>query len=175
MDRLYQLLFGHLNTAQKGLVVLAVIAFIVLLLSDANKARTAFSASTNTMVGLVVLIFAGILLGSILQVTVPRPVIESYLGEKAGFWAIPLAVVVGAFTPGGPFVVFPLSATLLAIGARLDVVMAYITAWTAIALTRATVEMAFLTPRVVAIRILVGLPLPFIAAWLTRFLAGWIR
>lgn len=51
---------------------------------------------------------------------------------------------------------------------------AFIVAWSTIALGRAPFELAFFNPKIVVTRILVGIPFPIIAGYLTKVVSGLI-
>jgi hypothetical protein len=76
-----------------------------------------------------------------------------------------LATVGGALTPGGPVVGFAIGAAALKGGAGAPQVIAYSTAWALYAIHRLVLyEVPMMPPRVVWLRAMVSLPLPFIAA-----------
>jgi hypothetical protein len=78
---------------------------------------------------------------------------------------ITLATIGGAVTPGGPVVGFAIGAAALKGGAGAPQVVAYTTAWALFAIHRLVLyEVPMMPPRVVWLRALVCLPLPFIAA-----------
>jgi uncharacterized membrane protein YraQ (UPF0718 family) len=58
---------------------------------------------------------------------VPRAFIAKWLGEKAGFKGVALATGIGAVTPGGPMISFPLVSSLSKAGASRSTVIAYLT------------------------------------------------
>ncbi|MCW5686803.1 MAG: hypothetical protein KIT85_20605, partial [Pseudolabrys sp.] len=76
-----------------------------------------------------------------------------------------VATVAGALTPGGPVVGFAIGAAALKGGAAMPQVIAYATAWALFALHRLLVwEVPMMPARLVWLRALVSLPLPFLAA-----------
>ena len=66
----------------------------------------------------------------------PRETMIRWLGEESGFRGMIIATLAGAFTPGGPFVQFPIVAALLKSGAGIGPLMAYISAWSLLGLNR---------------------------------------
>ena len=120
------------------------------------------------------MIFAGIALGSVIQVVVPKEVIAKTLGKESGLLGILLATGLGAVVPGGPYVVYPVFAFLYAAGADISPIIAFIVAWSTIALGRVPFELAFFNLKIVATRILVSIPFPIIAGYLTKVVSGLI-
>jgi hypothetical protein len=95
----------------------------------------------------------------------PRTLIAPWLGPESGLTGVVLATLGGALTPGGPVVGFAIGAAALKGGAGTPQVIAYSTAWALYAIHRLVLyEVPMMPPRVVWLRALVCLPLPFIAA-----------
>lgn len=95
----------------------------------------------------------------------PKTLIAPWLGPESGLTGVLLATVGGALTPGGPVVGFAIGAAALKGGAGAPQVIAYSTAWALYAVHRLVLyEVPMMPPRVVWLRAMVCLPLPFIAA-----------
>jgi uncharacterized membrane protein YraQ (UPF0718 family) len=95
----------------------------------------------------------------------PRALIAPWLGPESGLTGVLIATLGGALTPGGPVVGFAIGAAALKGGAGAPQVIAYSTAWALYAVHRLVLyEVPMMPPRVVWLRALASLPLPFIAA-----------
>ncbi|MDI1343481.1 MAG: hypothetical protein PSV22_05185 [Pseudolabrys sp.] len=95
----------------------------------------------------------------------PKALIAPWLGPESGLTGVLLATLGGALTPGGPVVGFAIGAAALKGGAGAPQVIAYSTAWALYAIHRLVLyEVPMMPPRVVWLRAMVCLPLPFIAA-----------
>jgi hypothetical protein len=95
----------------------------------------------------------------------PQALISTWLGPNSGLTGTLLASIAGALTPGGPMVGFALGAAALKGGAGAPQVIAYATAWALYAVHRLLLyEIPMMPARVVWLRALVSLPLPFLAA-----------
>ena len=95
----------------------------------------------------------------------PKALIAPWLGPESGVTGVLLATVGGALTPGGPVVGFAIGAAALKGGAGAPQVIAYSTAWALYAVHRMVLyEVPMMPARVVWLRALASLPLPFIAA-----------
>lgn len=165
---LYELVFGGYNPIQKGLVIFTVVMFSVLYAIDPEKGRSAVATSGETFINVLLLILAGVLLGFIIQIVVPKDLIARVLGEESGLLGILISTGLGGLMPGGPYVVYPVPSSLYAAGADLPPIISFIFAWSAIAMGRIPFELAFFNTRIVTLRILVGIPLPIIAGILAR-------
>lgn len=91
--------------------------------------------------------------------------VSRMLGDHAGFRAIGIAAGVGAVTPGGPITSFPLVAALRAAGSGDFALIAFVTSWSTLGMQRILIwELPLMGEHFTLLRILVSIPLPFIAA-----------
>jgi hypothetical protein len=96
----------------------------------------------------------------------PQEWMLAWFGPGTGPLGMVIAAIAGALTPGGPVIGFALATTALKSGAGAPQVIAYTIAWALFALQRVIIyEIPAMPPRVVWLRVLVSLPLPFLAAW----------
>jgi len=101
----------------------------------------------------------------------PNEWVAPWLGPESGFLGVVIATIGGALTPGGPVVGFSLGAAALKSGAGAPQVIAYTTAWALYAIHRLLIwEVPMMPARMVWLRAMVSLPLPFIAAALAMLL-----
>jgi hypothetical protein len=91
--------------------------------------------------------------------------IARVLGGESGIVGVFVAMALGAVTPGGPMVSFPLALVLVKLGVSGPQLTAYISAWSVFALHRMLVyELPMLGGRFCRLRIAVSLPVPPMAA-----------
>jgi hypothetical protein len=101
----------------------------------------------------------------------PNEWVAPWIGPESGFLGVVIATIGGALTPGGPVVGFSLGAAALKSGAGAPQVIAYTTAWALYAIHRLLIwEVPMMPARMVWLRAMVSLPLPFIAAALAMLL-----
>ena len=109
------------------------------------------------------------LLAALVTALISRATIAKWLGEKSGAKGVALATGIGAVTPGGPMMSFPLVASLAKAGAGRATLIAYLTSWETLGFQRILVwEIPLLGFEYTAIRFIASLPLPFIAALLSE-------
>jgi hypothetical protein len=109
-------------------------------------------------------IMIGVVGSGYIAAIMPEDLITSWIGPKTGLLGIAIATLAGAITPGGAVVGFSVGAAALKGGGGAPQVIAYSTAWSLYALTRLmNWEIAMMPPRVVWLRALVSIPLPFLA------------
>ncbi len=113
-------------------------------------------------------ILIGMALAAMTQVVLPTEIISRWMGAGSGILGIVIGMAAGAIVPGGPYVVLPLAGSVMASGAGVGAMAAFITAWSVTPLTRTLMwELPFLGGRFTAARLLVTLPFPVIAGLLT--------
>ncbi|MFB0558977.1 MAG: permease [Dehalococcoidales bacterium] len=98
------------------------------------------------------LIFAFIVAGMI-QHLVPVEMIAKWVGAESGFRGNLIGTAVGSLTPGGPFVTLPIAAGLLRAGAGIGTMIAFMTAWSLIAVSRMPLEVGILGWKFALIRL----------------------
>jgi len=109
------------------------------------------------------------------QVLIPHEWIQGALGRDSGLRGIALASAAGIATPAGPFVSLPIAATLLRAGAAPEAVVAYLSAWSLLAVHRLVAwEVPILGARFALLRYAICAVLPILAGLLTRGLGRWL-
>jgi uncharacterized membrane protein YraQ (UPF0718 family) len=133
--------------------------------------RSGVKGGAVDFVRLIPRIAIGVLGSGFLAEMMPHELVSRWLGPDSGFSGTLLASLAGALTPGGPMVGFALGAAALKGGAGTPHVIAYITAWALFAVPRLILwEIPMMPARVVWLRVVVSLPLPFLAAWAAMLL-----
>jgi uncharacterized membrane protein YraQ (UPF0718 family) len=110
-------------------------------------------------------ILLGVVGSGYIAAILPEQVVGHWLGADSGFTGLCIAVIGGAFTPGGPVIGFSIGAAALKGGAGTPQVIAYTIAWALFAVQRLFIwEMPVMPQRLVWLRVIGSLPLPFLAA-----------
>jgi hypothetical protein len=114
----------------------------------------------------------GVLGSGFIAEVMPQALIATWLGPNSGFTGTLIATLAGALTPGGPMIGFAIGVAALKSGAAAPQVIAYSTAWALFALHRVFLwELPMMPGRLVWLRVISSVPLPFLAAWIAM-LAG---
>ncbi|MBN2905521.1 MAG: hypothetical protein JXJ18_02300 [Rhodobacteraceae bacterium] len=149
-----------------GTVLLWALAFEALrrMRRDAPDQLPALWVRTrNLMIFMVPRVVVGLLGAGFIAELLPVDQIQRGFGEGSGLIGVALASVLGAATPGGPFVAFAIGAAALKAGAGWPALIAYVTAWSVMNLNRAIVyELPLMGRRFTLVRAAVALPLPFV-------------
>jgi uncharacterized membrane protein YraQ (UPF0718 family) len=140
-------------------------------LGGATLVRAGLSEGGDQLLRYGLLIAVSFLAAGLAQVSIPSEWIRGALGRDSGPRGILLASAAGIATPAGPFVSLPIAAGLLRAGADPAAVVAYLTAWSLLALHRLVAwELPILGARFALVRYAICAVLPILAGFLTRAL-----
>jgi uncharacterized membrane protein YraQ (UPF0718 family) len=110
-------------------------------------------------------IMLGVIGSGYIAAILPPEAVARWLGADSGIFGIGIAVLGGTFTPGGVVIGFSIAAAALKSGAGTPQVIAYTVAWALFAVQRLFIwEIPVMPQRLVWLRVLASLPLPFMAA-----------
>lgn len=154
-------------------IVLAIVsALAVLGLKGWDALARGVGSGLWLLVTVAPMIVVGLFLGGLTRELADPERVAPLLGAKSGWFGLILATGLGAITPGGPFAAFPIVYALFLAGADVGAVIAYLTAWSVLALHRVIVwEIPLLGPEFSLLRTLASLPLPILAGALARILS----
>ena len=118
-------------------------------------------------------VLAACLIAAFVAVLMPRSTVMRWVGAESGWLGIVIATLAGTICPGGPITIFPIAAAFVAIGADTGAAIAFITSWTLLGYARILVwELPFFGGEFVIWRTVISIPLPILAGFLARFIAG---
>jgi hypothetical protein len=146
-----------------------------LALTAAVRSRDLFTTGLRSgvrdFVYLLPRVAVGVIGSGYIAAVLPQSLIAGSLGPQSGLLGTAIATVGGALTPGGPVIGFSIALAAIKGGAGMPQVIAYLTAWALYAFHRLVMyEIAVMPPRVVWLRALVSLPIPFAAAAMAMLL-----
>ena len=152
-------------------LVLAVAAAILLALAFRRGPDVAWDgllAAWRTLRRNLVLLILGFVLAGLVQVLIPRELINRWLGDEAGVKGILIGCVVGALVPGAPYATFPLVASIHQAGASMGAVVGFVSAWALWSVSRLPIEIALIDPRPALIRYAITFAVPPVAGLLAE-------
>ncbi|MDJ0785609.1 MAG: permease [Myxococcota bacterium] len=151
------------------LVVLLLLAGVVGARGGADALGSAFGEGGGLLLRFGPVIVVSFLAAGLFQWLVPTEWVRENLGHEAGLRGILIATGAGMVTPAGPFVSMPIAAVLIRAGAAPPAVVAFLTAWSLLAMHRLVAwEIPILGLRFAAIRYGISLLLPVLAGLATR-------
>ena len=125
-----------------------------------------------TLLRMSPLLVAAFLIAGLIQTFVTQENVSRWLGAESGWRGILLACASGSLVPGGPFIYYPIAATLFRAGASLGVVVAFVSAKNLWPLVRLPLEFALLGPRLTLVRLAMMLLVPPLLGFLAQGLLG---
>ncbi len=151
----------------------AIAIALALIAASRSRALLRDSARLGTLdcIKLLPRILLGVVGSGYIAALLPQETVGHWLGADSGFTGLCIAVIGGALTPGGPVIGFSIGAAAIKGGAGTPQVIAYTTAWALYAVQRVVMwEMPVMTSRMVLLRTVASLPLPFLAAAIAMLL-----
>jgi uncharacterized membrane protein YraQ (UPF0718 family) len=177
LDGFVKTIWGSLSLVEKGMIIFTFIVYIFSAIynpSTREKAIRSVHIGSRSLVRISLLLLSGIFLGSFVGAFLPREFISGLLGKESGFYGILLGTLFGAVMPGGPYVLFPIVASLYSSGATIPPIIAMIFAWQCISLTRIPMDLGYLAAvegqKLVWLRLLIGIPIPIIVGVLVTLI-----
>lgn len=158
--------------SMKVLIALAVIAGLVLWHVQGIEAVVdSLKADTELLVSFMPKMAVAFVVAACVTALVPRSLIAKWIGDQAGMKGVAIATGVGAITPGGPMIAFPLVTALHKAGSGRAALIAYLTSWEVLGFQRILIwELQFLGVELLTIRWIASAGLPFIAAFISLLL-----
>lgn len=118
------------------LAVLGVLMAVAWARGGEALVREGMGKGAGLLVEFALLLIVSFLAAGLATVLVSAEWIQATLGAESGVRGIAIAAGVGVVTPAGPFVAMPLAAVMLRSGAAVGPVVAFLTAWSLLALHR---------------------------------------
>ncbi|MFP4194679.1 MAG: permease [Desulfobacterales bacterium] len=129
-------------------------------------------AGGEMLIEVMPLLVAAFILAGMIQVIVPKEMINKWLGREAGIKGIILGGIAGALIPGGPYIFYPIAASFLLSGAEIGTVLTFVVAKNLWSLSRLPMEFALLGPTVTYVRFIVTLIFPVIVGLIANSFFG---
>ncbi|MBN2406183.1 MAG: permease [Elusimicrobia bacterium] len=133
--------------------VIAVLLFIFAAARGSGEQITAVRNAARLMLDITPMLVFAMLIAGLVQVLIPREALTAWIGSGAGFRGILLGSLAGTLTPGGPYVNMPIAAALLNAGAGAGTMVAFISSWSLLSLSRLPIEVGILGWRFTLLRI----------------------
>jgi uncharacterized membrane protein YraQ (UPF0718 family) len=111
------------------------------------------------------------LIAGYIRVLMPEDVVREWLGEDSGLKGVLIGYLAGTLTFGGPFISFPIAASLYHAGGSVSTVTTYITSWALWGGGIIFYEFSILGPRLFTIRMVASILFPLIVGVIAAFLA----
>jgi len=147
-------------------LVLAVAAY----LKGEQRHILGITEATKTFLLVLPALIGAFLIAGYIRVLVPEEVVREWVGEESGFKGVLVGYLAGTLTFGGPFVSFPIAASLYHAGGSVKIVTTYITSWALWGGGIIFYEFSILGPKLFTIRIAASILFPLLAGVIAAFL-----
>ena len=153
------------------LIALVLILAVLAYFQGDGRHLSGLSKGTKMLLAIFPAFVCASLIAGYIQVLLPEAVIQGWLGKESGLKGIAVGYLAGFATFGGPFVSFPVAASLYQAGASVATVTTFITSWAIWGGGIVFYELSILGPRLFAIRITASFLFPLIAGLIAGYLA----
>jgi len=147
-------------TALIILIVLTAITSVLAYKKGDGSHVKGFRIAKKTLLNLGPLLIIAFLMAGFIQVAIPPELIKSWLGEEAGLRGILVGSLAGALIPGGPYVAFPIIASVVKVGAGLGTAVSFITGWAMLGIGAIPFELAMIGSKFMFLRLSLVLIIP---------------
>ncbi len=137
-------------------IIMGVIAIVLIFISyqkGGGEHILGLKAAGNLLLQIIPLLIFAFIVAGMIQVLIPQEIISRWVGVESGFRGILLGTAFGALTPGGPFVSMPIAAGLLRTGASIGTMVAFMTGWSLLAISRMPMEIGLMGWKFTLIRL----------------------
>ncbi len=137
-------------------IIMGIIAIVLLLIAyqrGGGEHILGLKTAGNLLIQIVPLLIFAFIIAGMIQFLVPIEMISKWIGVESGFRGILIGTLMGSLTPGGPFVTMPIAAGLLRTGASVGTMVAFVTAWSLLAVMRLPMEVGLLGWKFTLIRL----------------------
>ena len=153
------------------LAILAGLSALAWTRGGAELVGQGFASGASLLLRYALILVVSFLAAGFAEILIPHDWIHDTLGSAAGLRGILIASAAGMVTPAGPFVSMPVAAVMLRAGAGIGSVVAFLVAWSLLAVLRFVAwEVPILGWRFALVRYGVCLALPVLAGLAARAL-----
>lgn len=128
-------------------IIMGVIAAVLLYLGyqkGGGEHILGLKAAGNLLVQIIPLLIFAFIIAGMMQFLIPQEIIARWIGAESGFRGLLIGSVIGGFMPGGPMTSLPVAAGLLRVGANVGTMVAFLTGWSLLAVTRMPLEIGLM-------------------------------
>ncbi len=157
-------------------IIMGVIAVALLIIGyqkGGGEHILGLKAAGNILLQITPLLIFAFIIAGMIPILIPQEMVAKWVGAESGFRGILIGSALGGLTPGGPFVTLPIAAGLLRTGASIGTMVAFMTGWSLLAVTRLPLEVGLLGWKFTLIRLACTFIFPPISGLIAnRFFSG---
>lgn len=157
-------------------IIMGVIAVVLLIIGyqkGGGEHILGLKAAGNILLQITPLLIFAFIIAGMIPILIPQEMVAKWVGAESGFRGILIGSALGGLTPGGPFVTLPIAAGLLRSGASIGTMVAFMTGWSLLAVTRLPLEVGLMGWKFTLIRLACTFIFPPISGLIAnRFFSG---
>lgn len=135
-------------------IIMGVIAVALIFISYQKGVHIqGLKTSGNMLIQLLPLLIFAMIIAGMIQQLMPHELISRWVGEESGFRGLLIGSVLGGLMPGGPMTSLPIAAGMLRLGASVGTMVAFLTGWSLLAISRVPLEVGLLGWKFALIRL----------------------
>ena len=137
-------------------IIMAILSFVLLLLGyfkGQGQHVSGLKLAMNMIFQILPLLIFAFIVAGMVQILLPHELLSKWVGEESGKKGLLLGTLAGGLIPGGPYVSLPLAAGLLRAGASVGTMVAFLTAWSLVAINRLPMEVGIMGWKFTLIRL----------------------
>ncbi len=161
-----------MNIAVYVLIILALFLFVSAWWQGGGKHTKGLLMGGRLLYSYLPVLLLAFLIAGLLQEVLPPQVVQSWLGAEAGWRGIIIGTIAGMMVPAGPYVAYPIFATIMQSGAGIGTVVALVTGWSLLSVNKLPFELALLGPRFTLARLSIVAVMPILAGFLAQTFFG---
>ncbi len=148
--------------------VLAIALIVITYTRGGGEHILGLKSAGNMLIQILPLLVCSFIVASMVQVLIPAEMISKWIGAESGFKGILIGTLMGCLTPGGPYISFPIAAGLLRTGAGIGTLVAYVTAWSLLAVPGLPLQIGIMGWKFTLIRLACTFFFPPIAGFIAN-------
>ncbi len=154
-------------------IIFGALGIVLFLVNFRRKKHVwGLEAGGKQLLGVLPILAIAFILAGMLEVLLPEEFVRTWLAREAGFRGIFLGTLGGMLMAMGPYASFPIIASIYGAGAGLGTVIALITGWSLLGLSRVPFEAGTLGIKFSLIRMGLGFPFCLAAGLVAHWLEG---
>ena len=135
-------------------LIMGVIAVVLIFISYQKGVHIqGLKTSGNMLLQMLPLLILAMIIAGMIQQLIPQELISRWVGTESGFRGLLIGSVLGGLMPGGPMTSLPIAAGMLRLGASIGTMVAFLTGWSLLAITRLPLEIGLMGWKFALIRL----------------------
>ncbi|MFS8541229.1 MAG: permease [Tissierellales bacterium] len=153
-------------------IIFSIAAFLLMIVNSKKNGKQyeGLKAGLKQMIQTAPLILGAFILAGLIEVLIPEEFVRSWLSKEAGFKGIFLGTFAGMILAMGPYAAFPLASSILGSGAGIGTIVALVTGWCLLSLSKMPFETAFFGVKFFLSKLLISIPFAIFSGFIAHLL-----